>query len=284
MMRQSNSLVVRALRKVIPSGRSIPVNGDLLARARELNERLHSDVRSIPEATIDAFTQTITDLCAKREYSEEYTEAWIPHRYRLYLTLEWLKTVVEGPAVGIETGGSSIVTDLLHERFPRARWHNTENDLRDRWEFSDDFADVIVSTEVLEHLSDPPEGVQDSFQRTGLLAMLKECYRVIKPGGCLFATTPNAASVWHLESVLDGTPPWYYHLHVREYTIPELSGILGDVGFTVERCQALHCLPVDENRAAVDHTRAFSILLEHGFDTDNRGDDIFLVARKPVEA
>ena len=282
-MPQPQSLV-RALRRVIPSGGASPVDAGLLARARELNDGLLSDVRSIPEDVLEDFTRTITEFCRKREYSEEYTEAWIPHRYRLYLTLEWLKTLVDGPAVGVETGGSSIVTDLLQRHFPRAKWLNTANDLRERWEFDDDFADVIVCTEVLEHLSDPPEGVQDSFQQTGLVAMLKECHRILKPGGCLFATTPNAASVWHLESVLDGTPPWYYHLHVREYTIPELSGLLGSLGFDVERCRAVHCLPVDEARSAVDHTRAFAILLEHGFDTENRGDDAFLVARKRADA
>lgn len=47
--------------------------------------------------------------------------------------------------------------------------------------FEDNFFDVIISLELLEHVEDPIE-------------VLKEIKRVLKPGGCLIMSTPNDAT------------------------------------------------------------------------------------------
>lgn len=54
-------------------------------------------------------------------------------------------------------------------------------DLSSKIPFEDNYFDLVISTEVLEHVTDP-----DTF--------LKEIYRVLKPSGKLLLTTPNLSS------------------------------------------------------------------------------------------
>ena len=258
----------------------LPPDITVFAEAKALNELLYSDVCSISESEMSDFTETMRTFSGIRGYSQEYTEAWVKHRFRLYLTLKWLETLIktwEGEIESFEMGTESIVSDIFLRSFPRMRWQHLKGDVRYHWEIADQSVDLIVCAEVLEHLSDLPKGLQDSFRKTGLRATLKECYRVLKPGGCLFITTPNAASVVQLRSVLVGNAPWFYGLHVREYTIHELLSELANADFGVESWRAVHCLTIDQE---VDYSSIFQMLLDYGFDTTNRGDDIFLTARK----
>lgn len=251
-------------------------------KAKALNDLLHSDIRAISTYQMSRFVQEMNAFCSQRNYSQEYTEAWMQHRFRLYLTLRWLETICTsfvGDIVGLELGDESVVTDLLAQHFPQVRWQNVKTDLRLPWgKIANQSVDLLVCTEVLEHLSDLPEGFQDSFKKTGLIATLKECYRVLKPGGHLFITTPNASSVVQMINILTGGAPWFYSLHVREYTVDELITELKSIGFEVEHWRTVHCLTVDQD---TDYSPIFQMLLNYHLPTSNRGDDIFLIARNP---
>ena len=68
--------------------------------------------------------------------------------------------------------------------------------------FTDNMFDAITLSHVIEHIYDPAN-------------LLRECGRVLKPGGTLVVTTPNAESLCHTlfkEAWLDLDPP--RHLHV----------------------------------------------------------------------
>lgn len=54
-------------------------------------------------------------------------------------------------------------------------------DVSDNIPFKDNYFDLVISTEVIEHVTDPD-------------GLLKEVYRVLKPGGLLLLTTPNLSS------------------------------------------------------------------------------------------
>ncbi len=73
--------------------------------------------------------------------------------------------------------------------------------------YSDDFFDVVVSFQVIEHIQDD-------------LAYISEIHRVLKKGGLLILTTPNRE--YRLKK---GQKPWN-KFHVREYHPEELKELL----------------------------------------------------------
>ncbi len=71
--------------------------------------------------------------------------------------------------------------------------------------FPENSFDVIVAFQFIEHIKEPE-------------AFLKEAYRVLKPQGTLYITTPNA-----LQS------PSYNPYHVKEYTFEEMEALVKKV-------------------------------------------------------
>lgn len=107
-----------------------------------------------------------------------------------------------------------------------------EPDKRLRLE-SDSF-DVVIFLEVLEHVIDDPRHV------------LSEIYRILKPGGYLFLTTPNIAQLFNRLMLLFGKQPQLYldslrygyrseRGHFREWTAYELMYLLKD-SFRIDKC------------------------------------------------
>ncbi|OGH04392.1 MAG: hypothetical protein A2W22_05055 [Candidatus Levybacteria bacterium RBG_16_35_11] len=82
--------------------------------------------------------------------------------------------------------------------------------------YENDYFEILVMWEVLEHLPKNSENI--SFQ---------EIYRVLKPGGYLFLSTPNR-TFWSCS--LD--PAWWLVGH-RHYNINELKEKLEDSGFEI---------------------------------------------------
>lgn len=91
--------------------------------------------------------------------------------------------------------------------------------------------DAVMMNETIEHLTGSP------------LPCLLEIRRVLKPGGRLFLTTPNVASLLNrlrflagrnihtpIEVLLNVEP---YKLHNREYTMADLLDLLGRAGLKV---------------------------------------------------
>jgi SAM-dependent methyltransferase len=92
--------------------------------------------------------------------------------------------------------------------------------------------DRIVATEILEHLANP-----------GLF--LSECWRVLRPGGTLYLTTPNVVDLRGRARALLGRSPQSHlfgiertlrmneWVHRREYAPDEVGRLLEAVGFRV---------------------------------------------------
>lgn len=92
--------------------------------------------------------------------------------------------------------------------------------------FKNDYFTKVVLFEVVEHLN------EKDFKE-----MITELYRVIKPGGLLYITTPNKVSLWPaIEFLLDFfklTPPLKNHQHILELTISQLEKIMIEGKFKI---------------------------------------------------
>lgn len=91
--------------------------------------------------------------------------------------------------------------------------------------FPDGQFDAVVARHVIEHVYDPAR-------------VLRECYRVLKPGGVLVLITPNADSWGHrryLQNWRGLEPP--RHLHIFNRT--SLSELCSRAGFRVAQCRAI---------------------------------------------
>jgi SAM-dependent methyltransferase len=94
--------------------------------------------------------------------------------------------------------------------------------------------DVVIFTDVIEHLHHSPRPA------------LNEIMRILRPGGIVLASTPNALRLTARLKVLTGVSNWpkiwdYFdqplaHFgHHHEYTIEEFKGVFQRTGFIIQR-------------------------------------------------
>ena len=118
----------------------------------------------------------------------------------------------------------------------------------DPFPYKDNFFDLIICSEVLEHLIRSP------------LPAIQEMKRVTRPGGSLLLTTPNAngsiTRIKHLLKYPENADTNVYHRHNHEYTLRELAGLIRQAGWRV--------------------TTATRFISYHPFRRRNRTDNPFL--------
>lgn len=136
----------------------------------------------------------------------------------------------------------------------------------DRFPYPDDHFDVALFCEILEHLPNDP------------IHTLCELHRVLRPGGVLVLTTPNATRRENLVRMLRGDNVYEqlsgygtYGRHNREYTVAELEALLDGCGWDVEQVFAADLHERD------DLTVPAAVLAR--LAVEDRGDNLFAVAR-----
>ena len=123
----------------------------------------------------------------------------------------------------------------------------------DRFPWPDAYFDLIVFTEVIEHLPHSP------------VTPLREMARVLKPGGRVIITTPNAVKLHHRLKLLFGYSVSFpidqlvsvsphdgslYHLHHREYTLAELQTVVTLAGLRVVTASHVCLYPPTRTKVA----------------------------------
>lgn len=172
----------------------------------------------------------------------------------------------------VEMGGSSPILEFIAYRFPSSKCYHTESDLRLEIDCSSEFADIVLSLEVIEHIKDMPETSFDElvlFRETGIKRFVNEMKRTTRPGASIFLTTPNATSSFVLERLLREEPPMVYRPHVREFTRNELADYFQ--GFSIAAYTTMYnfFLLNGESKATRELYNVF------GASMRNRGDNHF---------
>jgi len=128
----------------------------------------------------------------------------------------------ETMAVLRELGASRVAgTDLSDDALGHARRQGANGAvmaaLAEQLPFGDGVADVLVSSDVLEHLDDDRSG-------------LREYRRVLRDGGTLLVTVPSYPWLWGPHDEAAG--------HRRRYGSGQLATVVAGSGFRVERASA----------------------------------------------
>ena len=147
---------------------------------------------------------------------------------------------------------------------------------REPFPYPDGYFDLVVATEIIEHMTYDPMG------------MLLEARRVLADGGYILLSTPNVGSITSVAKTLDGRDnPQIFFLyerpgrdkepeigHMREYTLYELGEVARAAGFETE----ILCTTFIDEWA--EHRHLLSFLALNGYSTENRGEQSWCLARK----
>lgn len=153
--------------------------------------------------------------------------------------------------------------------------------------YPDEHFDLVLFCEILEHLVIDP------------LSVFPKLHRIIKPGGQLLITTPNAARLANVATILSGSNlfdryhPQYgvYGRHNREFTLEELEVILEQAGFHNEQLYTRDRYNYDaiklwrDNYERPAHIPYGKTLVEAWLKllrvpTEHRGDNLYALARR----
>ncbi|MEA1907277.1 MAG: class I SAM-dependent methyltransferase [Euryarchaeota archaeon] len=143
------------------------------------------------------------------------------------------------------------LTDLMETRCKRKGIEHRVCDLANQpIPFEDGYFDVVIFTEVFEHLFAPP------------MEVMSEILRVLRGRGKLIFSTPNFATLLNRIKLLVGVCPmapadaqmkrgWVHgHGHVREYTMGEVLSIMDSCNFTISKNEFI--TPAPDIRAIKD--------------------------------
>ncbi len=137
----------------------------------------------------------------------------------------------------IGCGSSQIILDLkdavgMDILYPKLRWLKPNHEMLVNGStfalpFKDGSFDVVINSEVIEHVPEDPE-------------IMNEMWRVLRPGGTMILGTPDydrwswVALEWIYGKILPGA---YAHEHITHYTQESLASMIRARGFEVNDCK-----------------------------------------------
>jgi SAM-dependent methyltransferase len=207
-------------------------------------------------------------------------EYFLTHRRRFEETWRLLHPLLPATVEVLELGQLSMIGAWLRDGCGLAVT-TLESDLRYGFPLHGPCTDLILCLEVLEHLNDAhfpgtPIGEIATFTQSGAYNMFRECRRLLRPGGLLVVTTPNANSIDVIGNALRRRHPFQYPPHVREYAPAGVIAMAEACGFT---CEAFATFFAWNSHPDIDRAGLMDQLAALGFDMSDRGDDAFFAFR-----
>ncbi|MDH0339076.1 hypothetical protein [Metapseudomonas otitidis] len=209
-----------------------------------------------------------------------FTQYDFDHKTRFWETYLRLNDYLEIGTQLLELGGESKITNYLKTQLGIAV-DVYGQDLRYPFDLKTNGYDLILCLEVIEHIKDRTEtgGINEiaMFTRSGVRNVYSESWRVLRDGGILFMTTPNACCIDSIARIFLYQSPQLYAPHVKEFSAIELIDLAKECGFELI---AYSTANVWYPHPTIDRDRITSILRDANIPTEDRGDDMFLVFQK----
>ena len=148
------------------------------------------------------------------------------------------------PGADAGAGGDRARRHLGPRRFPRAAARRgaaaIESDLRYPYAALDElptrsWRSRCCSTSTTRHGPNASAGEVWTFLQTGAANLLRESFRILRPGGSLVLTTPNVTSIESIGHLLRGRHAFNYPPHVREYAPADVVAMAEAAGFSCRR-------------------------------------------------
>jgi SAM-dependent methyltransferase len=226
------------------------------------------------DAAIQEHLQTHPPSAGQRSYIEM-------HRTRLLDTLNLVQRVLPAGGSVLDYSAVDFFSHAMRRLLPGVRLRNLGGVNFELDDYAERFGvgqhDLCLNTEVLEHLIFDPAQMVHSINR------------MLRPGGHLVLSTPNAIAVGNAVRCLTGNPPtlWnqinavsrqYYDRHNRDWTPFEVTRLLEEHGFEV---LSLHTRDyyMDTRRVLTQHPRLHELALQQATHAYH-GDTQLVLARK----
>lgn len=194
-------------------------------------------------------------------------------RLRYTRSLEWIGRILRPSDRVLELGGGGMFTSLFRRCHPQIELVSSAFELRTPFPLESASFDVVLCMETIEHVCDV--SYHHATTLTGVHNCLDEARRVLKPGGTLFLTTPNASGAYVIHRALNHQPPWNWEWHFREFTLFEIAKLVTDTGFEMVRSDTVN---------AWGAFGTAPVLLGYtwltGASIHGRGDNTFIEARR----
>jgi SAM-dependent methyltransferase len=129
--------------------------------------------------------------------------------------------------IAIDTSAESLA--ILEERMKGyANFLGVKTSKIDHVPLNDGEANVVLLIETIEHLGDDV-----------LNSVMKEAYRITKPGGWIAITTPNEENLAELETICPNCGCIYHsYQHLRTWSADILGRYMSAIGFRSVVCQS----------------------------------------------
>ncbi len=215
-------------------------------------------------------------------YDQEYYIQF--HAKRYAESLKYIEPLLPSVTKALELGEPGPFTYLVEHFFSGISIDYVNEDLRYFISKDSNQYDLILNMEVIEHIKDQKESILTEVDFSGLKQFIRECHRVLKPGGKMFVTTPNAGSYNNLNLLFNHEPGWMWRNHFREFQPKELSNFLAEGGFTITQLSTLCVWPQRNDHRYTQIIKLLDSLKKRmGFSSSRqflRGDEIFLICEK----
>jgi hypothetical protein len=137
--------------------------------------------------------------------------------------------------------------------------------------------DIILCTEVLEHINERHDSYRGTFTYHGMIIMLRESAKILKPDGIIVLTTPNVCDWVSIYNILHYEHPFNYKPHVRELSDKEFhDNILSKTSLKIVIKQVIDVwIPQGDRKIEIDKIR--DCLVGLGYSDKERGDDLMYI-------